>query len=49
MKYKYYDVCLIKDEKEWFYNVKTTLKVQELVDWAIKHNQEIKYIRGRVR
>lgn len=49
MKYKYYDVCLTKDGLEWFYTAETTLRVQELVNWAIEHNQEIKYIKGRVR
>lgn len=49
MKYKYYDVCLTKDGIEWFYTAETTLRVQELVNWAIEHNQEIKYIKGRVR
>jgi len=49
MKYKYYDVCLTKDGIEWFYTAETTLRVQELVNWAIEHNQEIKYIKGRVK
>ena len=49
MKYKYYDVCLTKNGIEWFYTAETTLRVQELVNWAIEHNQEIKYIKGRVR
>jgi len=49
MKYKYYDVCLTKDGLEWFYTADNLNRVQELINWAIERNQEIKYIKGRVR
>ena len=49
MKYKYYEICLIKNDIEWYYAKNSLKELKELIDWAIEHNQEIKYIKGKVR
>lgn len=49
-KMKYYEVVLIdKNGEEHFYIVFLLMELVKIISFAMTHNQEVKYVKGKVR